>query len=47
MAFAHDEIWMVLVETTILGLAFGLAFAAMSNLVVAAVPQSRPASPAA
>ncbi|WP_051551434.1 MFS transporter [Nocardioides sp. URHA0020] len=41
MAFAHDEIWMVLVETTILGLAFGLAFAAMSNLVVAAVPQSQ------
>ena len=41
MAFAHDEIWMILVETTILGLAFGLAFAAMSNLVVAAVPQSQ------
>ncbi|GAA4737230.1 MFS transporter [Nocardioides endophyticus] len=41
MAFTHDEIWMVLVETTILGLAFGLAFAAMSNLVVAAVPQSQ------
>lgn len=41
MAFAHGEIWMVLVETTILGLAFGLAFAAMSNLVVAAVPQSQ------
>ncbi len=41
MAFAHGEIWMVLVETTILGLAFGLAFAAMSNLVVGAVPQSQ------
>jgi EmrB/QacA subfamily drug resistance transporter len=41
MAFAHDEIWMILVETTALGLAFGLAFAAMSNLVVAAVPQSQ------
>ena len=41
MAFAHDELWMVIVETTILGLAFGLAFAAMSNLVVAAVPQSQ------
>ena len=41
MAFAHGELWMVLVETTILGLAFGLAFAAMSNLVVAAVPQSQ------
>jgi EmrB/QacA subfamily drug resistance transporter len=41
MAFAHSEIWMVLIETTVLGLAFGLAFAAMSNLVVAAVPQSQ------
>ena len=28
-------------ETTLLGLAFGLAFAAMSNLVVDAVPQSQ------
>ena len=41
LALAHDELWMILVETTILGLAFGLAFAAMSNLVVAAVPQSQ------
>lgn len=41
LAFAHAEIWMVVVETTVLGLAFGLAFAAMSNLVVAAVPQSQ------
>ncbi|GAA4698564.1 MFS transporter [Nocardioides conyzicola] len=41
MAFAHGELWMVLIETSILGLAFGLAFAAMSNLVVAAVPQSQ------
>ena len=31
----------MLVETTVLGLAFGLAFAAMSNLVVDAVPQSQ------
>ncbi|MFC6343668.1 MFS transporter [Nocardioides hankookensis] len=41
MAFAHSELWMVIIETSILGLAFGLAFAAMSNLVVAAVPQSQ------
>jgi EmrB/QacA subfamily drug resistance transporter len=41
MALAHGELWMVIIETTILGLAFGLAFAAMSNLVVAAVPQSQ------
>jgi MFS family permease len=31
----------VLGETTVLGLGFGLAFAAMSNLVVDAVPQSQ------
>lgn len=41
MAFAHDELWLIVAETTILGLAFGLAFAAMSNLVVDAVPQSQ------
>src|SRR4051794_39937552 len=41
IALAHDELWMIVVETTILGLAFGLALAAMSNLVVAAVPQSQ------
>jgi EmrB/QacA subfamily drug resistance transporter len=37
----HDEIWQVLIETTALGLAFGLAFAALSNLIVDAVPQSQ------
>jgi EmrB/QacA subfamily drug resistance transporter len=37
----HDQVWQVLVETTVLGLAFGLAFAAMSNLVVEAVPQTQ------
>jgi EmrB/QacA subfamily drug resistance transporter len=41
LTVAHDEIWQVLVETSVLGLAFGLAFAAMSNLVVDAVPQSQ------
>ncbi|MGY2704700.1 EmrB/QacA subfamily drug resistance transporter [Nocardioides sp. HB32] len=41
LTLAHDEIWQVLVATSGLGLAFGLAFAAMSNLVVAAVPQSQ------
>src|SRR6476660_5924054 len=29
---AHDHVWQLLVESTVLGLAFGLAFAAMSNL---------------
>lgn len=41
LTVAHDELWQIVVETTILGLAFGLAFAAMSNLVVAAVPQTQ------
>jgi EmrB/QacA subfamily drug resistance transporter len=37
----HDDVWQLLVETTALGLAFGLAFAALSNLIVDAVPQSQ------
>jgi EmrB/QacA subfamily drug resistance transporter len=37
----HGEVWQLLVETTFLGLAFGLAFAALSNLIVEAVPQSQ------
>lgn len=41
LAVAHDQVWLVLVETTVLGLAFGLAFAAMSNLIVDAVPQTQ------
>ena len=41
LALAHDQVWLVLVETTVLGLAFGLAFAALSNLIVDAVPQSQ------
>lgn len=41
LTLAHDQIWQILVESTLLGLAFGLAFAAMSNLVVDAVPQSQ------
>ncbi|MFC7492783.1 MULTISPECIES: MFS transporter [unclassified Nocardioides] len=41
LTFFHDEVWMVVVESSISGLAFGLAFAAMSNLVVDAVPQSQ------
>jgi MFS family permease len=38
---AHDYVWQLLVESTVLGLAFGLAFAAMSNLIVDAVPQTQ------
>ena len=37
----HDQVWQLLIETTALGLAFGLAFAALSNLIVDAVPQSQ------
>ncbi|MCW2794065.1 MAG: Multidrug resistance transporter, superfamily protein [Nocardioides sp.] len=41
LTIAHEHLWQVVVETTVLGLAFGLAFAAMSNLVVDAVPQTQ------
>lgn len=41
LVLAHDEVWQLLIETTLLGLAFGLAFAALSNLIVDAVPQSQ------
>src|SRR6185503_2053156 len=37
----RDSVAAVVVETTVLGLAFGLAFAALSTLVVDAVPQSQ------
>lgn len=41
LTFAHGELWMVVVETVVLGFSFGMAFASMSNLVVEAVPQSQ------
>jgi EmrB/QacA subfamily drug resistance transporter len=41
LVLAHDEVWQLLVETTMLGLAVGLACAALSNLIVEAVPQSQ------
>lgn len=41
LAFVHDEVWQTLVWTTVMGVAFGLAFAAMSNLVVESVPASQ------
>lgn len=37
----HDHVWQLVLEATLLGLAFGLAFAALSNLIVDAVPQSQ------
>ena len=41
LAFVHAELWEILLLTTLLGTAFGLAFAAMSNLVVESVPASQ------
>jgi EmrB/QacA subfamily drug resistance transporter len=38
MAFAHDEIWEITIAMVVLGAGFGLAFSAMSNLIVDAVP---------
>jgi len=37
-ALAHDDRWEIYVISSVMGAGFGLAFAAMSNLVVAAVP---------
>ncbi len=41
LATQHDHVWKVLLATVLGGSAFGLAFAAMSNLVVDAVPRSQ------
>jgi EmrB/QacA subfamily drug resistance transporter len=41
LALVHDSTGQVLVATVVGGAAFGLAFAAMSNLVVEAVPRSQ------
>jgi EmrB/QacA subfamily drug resistance transporter len=38
LSLAHDEIWQVVVATTLLGIGIGFAFAAMSAIVVDAVP---------
>jgi predicted MFS family arabinose efflux permease len=41
LSVVHDSLWQVLAATVLGGAAFGLAFAAMSNLVVEAVPRSQ------
>ena len=41
LAIVHEQLWQVLAATVLGGAAFGLAFAAMSNLVVDAVPRSQ------
>jgi EmrB/QacA subfamily drug resistance transporter len=40
-AFVHDQKWELYLGTAILGIGFGLVFAAMSSLIVAAVPQQQ------
>jgi EmrB/QacA subfamily drug resistance transporter len=41
LAFAHAQEWEIFLSNAIMGVGFGLAFAAMSALVVAAVPASQ------
>lgn len=41
LAFANDEKWQLYLATAVLGVGFGLAFAAMSGLIVSAVPPSQ------
>jgi EmrB/QacA subfamily drug resistance transporter len=41
LAFAHQQQWEIYLSTALMGVGFGLAFSAMSALVVAAVPVSQ------
>jgi EmrB/QacA subfamily drug resistance transporter len=41
LAFAHHQAWEIYVASTILGVGLGLAFSAMSNLIVQAVPPAQ------
>ncbi|WP_078901232.1 MFS transporter [Actinacidiphila yeochonensis] len=41
LAFAHSHTWELYVATAVMGVGFGLAFAAMSSLIVAAVPPAQ------
>ena len=41
LGFAHDHEWEIYLSNAIMGIGFGLAFSAMSALVVAAVPSSQ------
>jgi MFS family permease len=38
IAFAHDSTWEIYIASAIMGVGIGLAFSAMSALIVAAVP---------
>ena len=41
LAFAHHHAWEIYSSSAVMGIGFGLAFSAMSALVVAAVPASQ------
>ncbi len=41
LAFAHQHVWQIYLSNALMGVGFGLAFAAMSALIVAAVPPSQ------
>jgi EmrB/QacA subfamily drug resistance transporter len=41
LAFAHDQKWELYLATAVLGVGFGLAFSAMSGLIVSAVPPAQ------
>jgi EmrB/QacA subfamily drug resistance transporter len=41
MAFAHHQIWQLTIAMVLLGAGFGLAFSAMSNIIVDAVPSQQ------
>jgi len=41
LAFAHTSEWEIYLSTAIMGVGFGLAFSAMSGLIVAAVPMEQ------
>jgi EmrB/QacA subfamily drug resistance transporter len=41
LAFAHQQQWQIYLSSALMGVGFGLAFSAMSALIVAAVPPSQ------
>ena len=41
LAYAHHEAWEIYLASTLLGIGLGLAFSAMSNLIVQAVPMAQ------
>jgi MFS family permease len=41
LAFAHDATWEIYIASACLGVGLGLAFSAMSNLIVLAVPPAQ------